>query len=161
MQVANELETSSGTAGLVEEASANVGKGEEEEGGGAGSAGQQTRIAETNSLDSASNSESSDPKAVMVPSTKSHVTAATVATTSNQSEAAQVKAGPSGARVAGYDEEEIRMRAQMKAAALEQGSDDEEAVPPGGGMRPNAWVNKYVFFLKRVLIDVQFDFAVL
>ena len=139
----------------------NVGKGEEEEeGGGAGSAGQQTRIAEINSLDSTSNPESPDPKAVMVSSTESLVTAATVATTSDQSEAAPVKAGPSGARVAGYDEEEIRMRAQMKAAALEQGSDDEEAVPPGGGMRPNAWVNKSVF-LMGVLIDVQFDFPVL
>merc|ERR1712181_46745 len=102
------------------------------------------RAAEANSLNSTSNSESPDPKAVMVSSTESLATAATVATevvstatTSNQSEAGLVKAGPSGARVAGYDEEEMRLRAQMKAAALEQGSDDEEAVPPGGGMRPN------------------------
>ena len=58
-------------------------------------------------------------------------------------EAALIKAGPSGARVAGYNEEEIRLRAQMKAAALEQGSDDDEPVP-GGGMRPNAWVNVFL-----------------
>ena len=63
----------------------------------------------------------------MVSSTESLVKAATVATTSNQPEAVLVnKAGSSGARVAGYDEEEIRLRAQMKAAALEQDSDDDE-----------------------------------
>ena len=137
-----EFQCSRETARLVDEASVITGKGKAnpEEGG---SGGQQTRIAEINSLDSTSNSdESPDPKAVMVSSTESLVTAATVATTSDQSEAALVKAGPSGARAAGFDEEEIRMRAQMKAAALEQGSDDDEAVPPGGGMRPNAWVNK-------------------
>ena len=50
-----------------------------------------------------------------------------------------VKAGPSGARGAGYDEEEMRLRAEMKAAAIERDSDDDEVVP-GGGMRPNAWV---------------------
>ena len=55
-------------------------------------------------------------------------------------EAALIQAGPSGARVTGYDEEEIRLRAQLKVAALEQGSDDDEPVP-GGSMRPNAWVN--------------------
>ena len=37
----------------------------------------------------------------------------------------------------------MRQRAQMKAAALEQGSDDDEVVPGGGGMRPNAWINRF------------------
>ena len=150
MQVAGkefskESERSRETAGLVDEASVIVGKGKNilEEGGGAGSAGHQTRAVGVKILDSMANPESPDPKSNMVSSTESLVKAATVATTSNQPEAALVnKAGLSGARVAGYDEEEIRRRAQMKAAALEQGSDDDEVVPPGGGMRPNAWVNK-------------------
>ena len=158
-----ELQCSRETPGLVYEASAIVGKGKEilEEGGGAGSAGQQTRAAEAKPLDSMANPESPDPKSIMVSSTESLVKAATVATTSNQPEAVLVnKAGPSGARVAGYDEEEIRLRAQMKAAALEQGSDDDEVVPPGGGMRPNAWVNNTVL-LMGVLINVRLDFPVL
>ena len=50
-------------------------------------------------------------------------------------------AGSSGSstRVADYNEEDMVLRAQMKAAALERDSDDDEVVP-GGGMRPNAWV---------------------
>ena len=111
-------ERSRETAGLVDEASAIRGKCEEEaleEGGGVELVDQGTSTAEAK--------------------------AGTVSLTPTP-EAALVKAGPSGARVAGYDEEEVRLWAQMKTAALEQGSDDDEAVP-GGGMRPNAWVNLY------------------
>ena len=115
--------------GLVEEASPIGGRGEKDlaEGGGA---------AKANCLDPTSNPGSPDPKSIAFSSTESLATAASSTTTT---EAVLVKAGPSGARDAGYDEEEIRLRAQMKAAALERDSDDDEVVP-GGGMRPNAWV---------------------
>ena len=105
----------------------------------------ETRIAESNCLDSTSNPGGPGPKTIEVSSTESIATAASSITTT---EAVLVKAVPSNAREAGYDEEEIRQRAQMKAAALENDSDDDEVVP-GGGMRPNAWV----IYLK--LMDVQ------
>ena len=53
----------------------------------------------------------------------------------------QATAGTSGGstRVADYDEEAMRLRAQMKAAALEQGSDsDEEDEEVPGGFRRDA-----------------------
>ena len=53
----------------------------------------------------------------------------------------QATAGTSGGstRVADYDEEDMRLRAQMKAAALEQGSDsDEEDEEVPGGFRRDA-----------------------
>ena len=123
----------------VEDASPTVGRGEDlAEGGGAETGDQETRTAEANCLDPTSNpgTGSLDPKSIAVSSTESLATAASSTTTT---EAVLVKAGPSGARGAGYDEEEMRLRAQMKAAALERDSDDDEVVP-GGGMRPNARV---------------------
>ena len=56
-------------------------------------------------------------------------------------ETRQATAGTSGGstRVADYDEEAMRLRAQMKAAALEQGSDsDEEDEEVPGGFRRDA-----------------------
>jgi hypothetical protein len=56
-------------------------------------------------------------------------------------ETRQATAGTSGGstRVADYDEEDMRLRAQMKAAALEQGSDsDEEDEEVPGGFRRDA-----------------------
>ena len=56
-------------------------------------------------------------------------------------ETRQAAAGTSGGstRVADYDEEAMRQRAQMKAAALEQGSDsDEEDEEVPGGFRRDA-----------------------
>ena len=56
-------------------------------------------------------------------------------------ETRQATAGTSGGstRVADYDEEDMRLRAQMKAAALEQGSDsDEEDEEVSGGFRRDA-----------------------
>ena len=124
--------------GLVDEASPSGGRGEEDlaEGGGTETGDQETRIAESNCLDSTSNTGGPDPKTIIVSSTES---LARAASSSTSTEAVSVKAGPSNARDADYDEEEIRQRAQMKAAALENDSDDDEVVP-GGGMRPNAWV---------------------
>ena len=128
------------TGGLVEveEASPTVGKGKEDlaEGGGAETGDQETRTAEANCLDPTSNPGSPDHKSITVSSTESLATAASSTTTT---EAVLVKAGPSGARNVGYDEEEMRLRAEMKAAAIERDSDDDEVVP-GGGLRPNAWV---------------------
>ena len=135
MQVAEEVSERSNdsreTAGLVDEDSALCGRGEEDLAGGGG--------VETvdQALDSASNPDSLDPKSIAVSSTESLATAATTTP-----EAVLVKAGPSGARVADYDDEEMRLRAEMKAAALELASDDEEVVP-AAGMRPNAWVNRF------------------
>ena len=124
------------TGGLVEveDASPTVGRGEDlAEGGGAETGDQETRTAEANCLDPTSNpgTGSLDPKSIAVSSTESLATAASSTTTT--------EAGPSGARGAGYDEEEMRLRAEMKAAAIERDSDDDEVVP-GGGMRPNARV---------------------
>ena len=138
MQVAGEVSGEAG--GLADETSPIGGRGEEDpaEGGGTEEGDQETRTAEANCLDPTSNpgTGSLDPKSIAVSSTESLATAASSTTTT---EAVLVKAGPSGARGAGYDEEEMRLRAQMKAAALERDSDDDEVVP-GGGMRPNAWV---------------------
>ena len=56
-------------------------------------------------------------------------------------ETRQAAAGTSGGstRVADYDEEAMRLRARMKAAALEQGSDsDEEDEDVPGGFRRDA-----------------------
>lgn len=56
-------------------------------------------------------------------------------------ETRRATAGTSGGstRVADYDEEAMRLRAQMKAAALEQGSDsDEEDEEVPGGFRRDA-----------------------
>ena len=85
-------------------------------------------------MDTTSNQDGLDPESIVVSSTESLTTAA-----ATNLEEALVKAGPSGVRATDYDEEEIRLRAQMKAAALEHVSDDDE-VMPDGGMRPNAWV---------------------
>ena len=139
MQVEGEAsERSIETGGLVYEASPIGVRGEEDpaEGGGTETGDQETRIAESNCLDSTSHTGGPDPKTIIVSSTES---LARTASSSTSTEAVPVKAGPSNARDADYDEEEIRQRAQMKAAALENDSDDDEAVP-GGGMRPNAWV---------------------
>ena len=136
MQVAGEVSGEAG--GLADETSPIGGRGEEDlaEGGGAEEGDQETRTAEANCLDPTSNPGSPDPKSIAVSSTESLATAASSTTTT---EAVLVKAGPSGARGAGYDEEEMRLRAEMKVAAIERDSDDDEVVP-GGGMRPNAWV---------------------
>ena len=138
MQVAGDVSGETGGLVEVEEASPTVGKGKEDlaEGGGAETGDQETRTAEANCLDPTSNPGSPDHKSIAVSSTESLATAASSTTTT---EAVLVKAGPSGARGAGYDEEEMRFRAEMKAAAIERDSDDDEVVP-GGGMRPNAWV---------------------
>ena len=133
MQVAGDVSGETGGLVEVEEASPTVGKGKEDlaEGGGAETGDQETRTAEANCLDPTSNPGSPDHKSITVSSTESLATAASSTTTT--------EAGPSGARGAGYDEEEMRLRAEMKAAAIERDSDDDEVVP-GGGMRPNAWV---------------------
>ena len=138
MQVAGDVSGETGGLVEVEEASPTVGKGKEDlaEGGGAETGDQETRTAEANCLDPTSNPSSPHHKSITVSSTESLATAASSTTTT---EAVLVKAGPSGARGAGHDEEEMRLRAEMKAAAIERDSDDDEVVP-GGGMRPNAWV---------------------
>ena len=132
MQVAGDVSGETGGLVEVEDASPTVGRGEDlAEGGGAETGDQETRTAEANCLDPTSNPGSPDHKSITVSSTESLATAASSTTTT--------EAGPSGARGAGYDEEEMRLRAEMKAAAIERDSDDDEVVP-GGGMRPNAWV---------------------
>ena len=132
MQVAGDVSGETGGLVEVEEASPTVGRGEDlAEGGGAETGDQETRTAEANCLDPTSNPGSPDHKSITVSSTESLATAASSTTTT--------EAGPSGARGAGYDEEEMRLRAEMKAAAIERDSDDDEVVP-GGGMRPNARV---------------------
>ena len=135
MQVAEEVsERSNRDSREVDKASALCGRGEEDEEDLAGGGEADQRTAEADRPDSMSNLYSLDPKSIVISSTESLSTAAIT-----NPEAALVKAGPSSARATDYDEEEMRQRAQMKAAALEQGSDDDEVVP-GGGMRPNAWV---------------------
>ena len=132
MQVAGDVSGETGGLVEVEDASPTVGRGEDlAEGGGAETGDQETRTAEANCLDPTSNPGSPDHKSITVSSTESLATAASSTTTT--------EAGPSGARGAGYDEEEMRLRAEMKAAAIERDSDDDEVVP-GGGMRPNARV---------------------
>ena len=138
MQVAEEVsERSSRGLSEVDDASALCGRGEEDEEDLAGGGEADQRTVEADCPDLMSNLQSLDPKSIVISSTESLSTSA-----NTNPEAALDKAGPSRARATDYDEEEMRQRAQMKAAALEQGSDDDEVVP-GGGMRPNAWVNQF------------------
>ena len=77
------------TGGLVDEASPSGGRGEEDlaEGGGTETGDQETRIAESNCLDSTSHTGGPDPKTIIVSSTES---LARAASSSTSTEAAAV-----------------------------------------------------------------------
>ena len=119
-------------AGLVDDdASPGLNKAPEA-GGSADTIKEQTKVADQPiiGLTCSANTESSAPK-LKVSSAESVVTA----------EVVPVAAGSSAGSV--VDDEEMRVRALRKAAALEQDSDDDEVVP---GTRLNAQVNHFGSF---------------
>ena len=135
-------------AGLVDDdASPGLNKAPEA-GGSADTIKERTKVADADadadiSLACSANTESSAPK-LKVSSAESVVTA----------EVVPVAAGSSAGSVVNHDDEEMRVRALRKAAALEQDSDDDEVVP---GTRLNAQVN-HVVFLQNILPNYRLIF---